>query len=72
MGMFALFLVYAYLSKMKNFMTDAFLIENDDNPWNNRKTEDYMRHLKAEMYTIVYPATLITMESTIGFEQGGT
>lgn len=72
MGMSCLFLVYAYFSKVSNFMTDSFLVENDNNPWNNRRSEDYMRHLKAEMHTIVYPAAFITMEATIGFEQGGT
>lgn len=66
-----LFLVFAYISKMESFMSDSFLIENDDNPWNNKDTEDFLRHLKAEMFTIVYPAAFIAMEGSFGFSYEG-
>ena len=61
------FVAYAYLTKLENFLTDVQLIENDDNPWNNKKTEDFLRHLKAEMFTMVYPAAFILIEVYIGF-----
>lgn len=60
-------MLYAYIIKMNNFLSDSFIIENDDNPWNNKDTEDFMRHLKAELFTIVYPASFIFMECMIGF-----
>lgn len=66
-----LFMIFAYISKMENFLRDSFIVENDDNPWNNKDTEDFMRHLKAEMFAIVYPAAFIEFEATIGFPSEG-
>jgi len=58
-----IFLVFAYVSKMDNFMRDSAVIKSNQNPWNTKKTDDFARHLKAEMHTIVYPLIIIMMES---------
>ena len=47
-----LFLLFAYCSKMRPFMRDEYKLENDDNPWNNKNTEDFLRHLKLEYYNM--------------------
>lgn len=57
---------------MQNFMQDEFVVENDSNPWNNKKTEDFLRHLKCEYHTIIYPAAFIFVEGVLGFERDGT
>lgn len=64
-------MAYAYISKMRNFLTDAHAAEHDDNPWNNKDTEDFMRHLKAEYHAIVYPAAMLAMEGAIGMPTEG-
>jgi hypothetical protein len=47
-GMF--FLMFNHLFKINPFMRHEFVRENDDNPWNNKDTEDFLRHLKVEFY----------------------
>lgn len=31
-------------------MRDEDSLEHDTNPWNNKNTEDFLRHLKAEFF----------------------
>jgi hypothetical protein len=49
-GMF--FLLFNYLAKINPFVRHSYLLENDDNPWNNKDTEDFLRHLKVEYYMV--------------------
>lgn len=62
-----IFLLFAYTSKMSTFMRNTYEIENDDNPWNNKDTEDFLRHLKREYFTMVYSIAYLAMEITCGF-----
>ena len=46
------FLLTSYLIKSKPFVRHSFFLENDDNPWNNKNTEDFLRHLKVEYFLV--------------------
>ena len=48
------FMAIAYLTKLQAFFKDAQKLENDDDPYNNKDTEDFMSHLKQEYYVITY------------------
>ena len=61
------FIMISYLSKVRPFMRDEFLLENDDNPWNNKDTEDFLRHMKLEFYVTTLQITNIMMLITFWF-----
>lgn len=64
-GMF--FLLFNYLAKVDVFVRPSFLLENDDNPWNNKDTEDFMRHLKIEYFLVTQQVTGCLLPFIIGF-----
>lgn len=47
-----IFLLISYITKIQPFVRHSFLLEFDDNPWNNRDTEDFLRHFKVEYYLV--------------------
>ena len=61
-----IFLLVCYLTKIKPFMRDHYELENDTNPWNNRNTEDYLRHMKLEFFMITIQMNGIMSVLTIG------
>ena len=62
-----IFLLFAYTTKMNTFMHNTYEIEHDSNPWNNKDTEDFLRHLKREYFTMTYTIAFVFMEVTLGF-----
>lgn len=62
-----IFLIFAYSTGMRAFMTSTTEIENDDNPWNNRDTEDFLKHLKREYFNICYSLAFFIMEIILAF-----
>ena len=61
------FVMLSYLSKVRPFMRDEFILENDTNPWNNKDTEDFLRHMKLEFYVTTLQITTIMMLLTFWF-----
>lgn len=61
------FLIFAYTTKMQTFLQNTHEIETDDNPWNNKNTEDFLRHLKREYFTMSYSIAFLLLELTTGF-----
>lgn len=61
------FLAVGYLARLGPFMRDEAALEGDFNPWNNKDTEDFMRHLKEEYFVMVYQMTMIVMGLIIPF-----
>merc|ERR1712127_1141931 len=43
-----IFVLYAYLVKFKPISKNVALMENDDNIYNDKKTDDFLRYLKSE------------------------
>ena len=62
-----IFLIIAYSSKMKTFLRTEEELLADMNPWNNEDTEDFLRHLKFEFYTMNFQLACILVEITMGF-----
>lgn len=61
------FMAASYLFTLDNFMRDQEELETDDNPWNNRDTEDYLRHLKPEFFFTTYQMIMLGLNVTINF-----
>ena len=65
-----IFVSAAYLFKFKSTMKDEDLLLQDDNPWNDKDTEDFMRHLKMEYLVFSYYISTAIMNYVIGFHPG--
>lgn len=61
------FLAFAYLFKLRSITKDDSLDEKDDNPWNDKFSDDYMRYMKGEMYSFCHVATKFFFDIQIGF-----
>ena len=56
------FLGFAHLVRMDPLMRDHDALESDDNPWNNKDTEDFLRHLKEEYFMFQYTYTMTIVD----------
>jgi hypothetical protein len=64
------FLAIAHLVRLDPYFRDHEALESDDNPWNNKDTEDFLRHLKEEYFLLVQNAALSVMDMLIPFGAG--
>lgn len=48
------FMTLAYIFKFKSTTKNEELLLLDDNPWNDKETEDFLRHLKVEYLVFGY------------------
>jgi hypothetical protein len=64
------FLGIAHLMRMNPYFRDHEALESDDNPWNNKDTEDFLRHLKEEYFLLVHNLALPVMDLLIPFGVG--
>lgn len=62
-----LFLAFAYLFKLSPITKEESVQENDDNPWNDKFSDDFMRYEKAEMYNFSHTATKFFFDVQIAF-----
>lgn len=62
-----LYLFFAYFSKMVPVTKDFKNKEEDDNPWNEKYSDDFMRYVKAEMYSTCHLATKLAFDFMLGF-----
>jgi len=61
------FTLYAYVLKVKSSCKSSAVMEMDDNVWNDKDTDDFLRYLKYEYFMCTYFALKIVMEVYIGF-----
>ena len=61
------FTVYAYVFKIKSISKNAKVMEMDDNVWNDKDTDDFLRYLKYEYFMCTYFALKIVLQIYIGF-----
>lgn len=64
------FVTMAYIFKFRTYMKNEDMLLQDDNPWNDRDTEDFLRHLKMEYLLFSYYFASILMDYAIGFHNG--
>lgn len=48
------FASYAYIFKLKSICKSAKVMEMDDNVWNDKDTDDFLRYLKFEYFAVAY------------------
>lgn len=65
-----IFVTAAYIFKFQSTVKNEELLLQDDNPWNDKDTEDFLRHLKMESLLFSYFIAAIMMDYTIGFFKG--
>ena len=66
-----LFVTIAYIMKLQSQMRNDDLLILDDNPWNDKDTEDFLRHLKMEYLVFCYFVSTAYMDFIIGNDKGG-
>lgn len=62
-----LFLAFAYLFKLSPITKEESVQEDDDNPWNDKFSDDFMRYEKAEMYNTSHTLTKLLFDVQIAF-----
>lgn len=65
-----IFVTAAYIFKFQSTVKNEEVLLQDDNPWNDKDTEDFLRHLKMESLLFSYFIAAIIMDYTIGFFEG--
>lgn len=61
------FILYAYIAKFKSIFKNEVLLSNDDNVWNDKDTDDFLRYLKKDYYMFAYMLAFMAMELRSGF-----
>ena len=61
------FVVYAYCVKFKSISKNEALLEMDDNVWNDKNTDDFLRYLKFEYFLFSYILSILATEFFTGF-----
>jgi len=62
-----LFVMYAYLVKLKSISKNEALLEQDDNVWNDKDTDDFLHYLKYEYFLFSYILSILATEFFTGF-----
>lgn len=63
-----IFLLYAYIAKFKTIFKNEVLLALDDNVWNDKDSDDFLRYLKQEYYTFAYILSFLLIEVGMGFD----
>jgi len=53
-GCACLFVIFAYIAKFQSTCKSGEVMEMDDNVWNDRGTDDFLRYLKFEFFVMNY------------------
>jgi hypothetical protein len=61
------FLAFAYLFKLSPISKEESVQEADDNPWNDKFSDDFMRYEKAEMYNFSHTVCKLLFDIMIAF-----
>lgn len=62
-----IFLMYAYLFKFEAISKNEVLLSLDDNVWNDKGTDDFLRYLKFEYFMVCYLISIIAVEVFTGY-----
>jgi len=62
-----MFTFYAYIFKIKSICKSEIVMESDDNVWNDKNTDDFLRYLKFEYFMVNYILLKAVTEIYIGF-----
>mmetsp|Transcript_12167 Transcript_12167/g.20510 ORF Transcript_12167/g.20510 Transcript_12167/m.20510 type:complete len:282 (-) Transcript_12167:980-1825(-) len=62
-----IFVTYAYIVKFKSISKNEALLAMDDNVWNDKDTDDFLRYLKFEYFLVSFVGTFIATEIFTGF-----
>jgi len=62
-----MFLIMAYLFKFRSVAKREEVMKMDDNVWNDRDTDDFLRYLKFEYFMLAFMSTFAIMELICGF-----
>jgi cbb3-type cytochrome oxidase subunit 3 len=61
------YLMIAYCLKLKSIAKNEAMLMIDDDVWNDKDTDDFLRYLKYDYFVMVLPMTFLAMELTLGF-----
>lgn len=61
-----IFLAFAYIVKFKSITKDESVQNADDNVWNDKYSDDFMRYIKTEMYNVCHFGTMMSYTFLIG------
>lgn len=62
-----LFVAYAYIFKISSMSKSEEIMKVDDNVWNDRSTDDFLRYIKYEYFLFNYVICKGCMQLLIGF-----
>jgi hypothetical protein len=60
------FLLYAYVAKFESIFKNEVLLAKDENIWNDKDSDDFLRYLKQEYYMFAYMLSFLAMEIQVG------
>lgn len=61
------FLLFAYVFKLKSVAKNDTIQGSDDNVWNDRGSDDFLRYLKFEYFMFNFCWTKLFMEISVGY-----
>lgn len=61
-----LFLAFAFIVKFKSITKSESIQNADDNVWNDKYSDDFMRYIKSEMYGVCHFTTMMVYTFCIG------
>jgi len=64
------FVGFAYLRKFKSISKDEDVLKHDDNVWNDKATDDFLRYLKFEYFMYNYFLCKFLTECFIQYDLG--
>jgi len=61
------FLALSYCLKLKSIAKNKSVLESDDNVWNDKGTDDFLRYLKFEYFMFNFCWTKLLIECSVGY-----
>lgn len=62
-----IFVFWAYTVKLNSMSKNEAALASDDNVWNDKDSDDFLRYLKHEFFLVAHVLSFILMEFTVGF-----
>ena len=63
-----IFLFFAYVLKFKSVCKNEKVMQMDDNVWNDKDTDDFLRYLKFEFFVMNYMISFLFTDFCYGFQ----
>ena len=67
-----IFVIIAYVSKFRSTIVNDAVLQNDDNVWNDRQTDDFLRYIKFDYYVFTLYLSCLLMDIIVGVTLGET